>query len=217
LAVPCRTLAHPVRTSFLNRRNRDIMFPSGYRGQLQFLLPPPEQDGFQLPVLWSREIWILLQYPRRFLPGLFQDLGVSDEIDHPQIGGAPLPGPEELARPADAQVLFGHHKAIVTLDQRLKAAPRLLRQPVRPHQETIRLMRPAPDPSPTPPPAETPRRPAGPAPARPRSGGRPAPAGPPQTRACGSACGPGASRRSRRGPDRRTPSAPESAGWGLPS
>src|SRR2546430_9443012 len=35
---------------------------------------------------------------RRFLPGLFQDLGVSDEIGHPQIGGAPLPGPEELAR-----------------------------------------------------------------------------------------------------------------------
>src|SRR2546430_17240521 len=85
---------------------------------------------------------------RRFLPGFFQDLGVPDEIGHPQIGGAPLPGPEKLARPADAQILLGDHEAVVTLDQRLKAAPRLLRQAVRPHHETIPLTRPAPDPSP---------------------------------------------------------------------
>src|SRR5438132_14403140 len=124
------------------------MVPSGYSSQIKFRSPPAEQGRFELRVLRSREREILLKQPRRFLPGLFQDLGVADEIGHPQIGGAPLPGPKELARPADVQILLGDHEAIMTLDQRLKAAPRLLRQAVRPHQEAVRLMRPAADPSP---------------------------------------------------------------------
>src|SRR5438093_2935370 len=123
------------------------MVLSGYCSQIKFRLPSAEQRSFELRVLRSREIGIPMEQPRRFLPGLIQDLGVPDEIGHPQIGRAPLPCPEELARPADAQVLLGDHEAIVTLDERLKAVPRLLRQAVRPHQEAIRLSGSAPEPS----------------------------------------------------------------------
>src|SRR3989442_12440316 len=101
------------------------MVTSGYCSQIKFRLPSAEQGRFELRVLRSCEIGIPLGQPRRFLPGLIQDLGVPDEIAHPQIGGAPLPGPEKLARPADAQVLLGDQEPTVTLDHPLKAASRL--------------------------------------------------------------------------------------------